>query len=363
MENFEQFILLLVSGQGLVVSLALLSGVFKNKYANFFFGLLTAVITIEILNIWGMRVSYHNVDNAFPFWVFGSYLMVPPALWLFVRTNMHPTFQPKAKNLLFFIPALLEIVVELFSYYSNRSLGTGYHLMENYFWYVFTEIVPVVTMILVLVLFAKELKKARVRFKKMLGTKKGLPQLSKLYVLFMVFSFLTLFWLLLAVFDVQVFIVIEVILLIFLFSLGYLGHFQPAFFDIPQILKTELMNDRFPQFNDEKELEKLRVLFEEKKLFTKQKLSLKEVAGHLALPERYVSVLINGYHNNSFSAYVNSFRVKDALQRIADPTEQHKTLLGIALESGFNSKSSFNSVFKAVTGKNPSEFLKESTGP
>lgn len=358
MQNIEQIILLLVSGQGLLLSLALLSAVFKKKYSSFFLGIITVVITLEILNIWGMRVSYHTSENAFPFWVFGSYLMLPPALWLFVKTNTQPTFQLKIKHALLFVPAFIEIIVELLSYYSNKILKTNYHLIENIFWHAITEIVPVIGMILVLVLFGKALRNLTIQLKKKPSTQSNFRQISKLFIFFLVFSFLTLFWLLVTLFDFQIFYVIEVILLVFLFTLGYLGYFQPSFFDIPKILKTQIIRDNFSQFNDDIELERLRVLFEVEKIYTKQKLSVKEVATHLHLPERYVSGLINLYHNSSFNSYVNAFRVKEALQRINDPRQHNKTLLGIALESGFNSKSSFNSVFKATTGKNPSDFLK-----
>jgi len=358
MENFEKIILLLVSGQGILLSFALISSIFRKNYSNVFLGLITTVFTLEILNIWGMRVSYHSLQNPFPFWLFGSYLILPPALWLFVRANTQSTLHSKSKSFILFIPALIEIMIELLSFYSNRFLGTNYHLIENQFWHTFTEICPIIAMILVLIFFAKKLNHFNKQLKVILTPKKTIRSVSRLYVFLIVFSFLTLFWLLITVFDFQVFIVIEIVLLLFLFVLGYIGYFQPSFFDIPMVLKVEIIKEKFQQFDDEKELKRLKVLFEDQKIYRKQKLSLREVASHLNLPERYVSVLVNSYRNTSFSSYVNSYRVADALERINDPKEKNKTLLGIAMDSGFNSKSSFNSVFKAVTGRNPSEFLK-----
>lgn len=85
MENFEQIILLMVSGQGVLLSIALLSSLFKKNYSNFFLEIITSVITIEILFIWGIRVSYFNNENAFPFYILGSYLIIPPALLLVRR--------------------------------------------------------------------------------------------------------------------------------------------------------------------------------------------------------------------------------------------------------------------------------------
>ncbi|WP_179343426.1 helix-turn-helix domain-containing protein [Winogradskyella ursingii] len=355
--NLEQIILLLVSGQGILLSLALLSSIFRKRLAVFFLGLITFIFTIEILNIWAMRMSYHSSDNAFPFWLLGSYLIIPPALLFFVRANTQPDFRFKRKSLLLFLPALIEIAVELFSFYSNKVLHTGYNLIDNTFWYILTEIVPVFAMIFVLVLFGKKLYSLYLQVKQMPSKGNGYSQIHRLTVFFVIFSILTLFWLLITLFDFQVFTIIEVILLLFLFAIGYIGYFKPSFFDIPRVLKTQLVADKYPQFNDKSELEKLTALFEDEKVYTKQKLSLKEVATHLGLPERYVSELINSYFNVSFTSYVNSFRVKEAMQRINDPREKNKTLLAIAMEAGFNSKSSFNKIFKDTTGKNPSYYL------
>lgn len=358
MDSIEKIVLLLVSGQGIVLSLALISSVFKRKYASFLLGLITLVITLEVLNIWAMRVSYHSLTNAFPFWLFGSYLIIPPTLLLFIKVNTQPTFQLKFKHFIIFLPALIEIVVELFSFYSNRFLNTNYQLIENAFWFTYTEIVPVLMMIPVLFLFAKELKSLSKRLKKLQNTKPKHHRIYRLYFFFITFLLLTIFWCLLTIFNFQVFIIIETVLLLFIFILGYMGYFQPSFFDIPKDIKRHIIKEKFPQFNDDKELKRLKSLFEEQKIYTKQKLTLKEVASQLELPERYVSGLINSYHKTNFTAYVNSFRVFEALERINNPKNKNKTLLGIAMESGFNSKSSFNSVFKSYTGKNPSDYLK-----
>ena len=53
---------------------------------------------------------------------------------------------------------------------------------------------------------------------------------------------------------------------------------------------------------------------------------------------------------------MNSYRIAKAQELLASPDSAHLNLLGIAMESGFRSKSVFNEVFKKVTGKTPSEF-------
>ena len=72
--------------------------------------------------------------------------------------------------------------------------------------------------------------------------------------------------------------------------------------------------------------------------------------------------IINEHFGKSFSDFIGEYRVKAYIARINDPRYSAFSLYGIALEVGFNSKSSFNSIFRKVTGKTPSEYRRESRG-
>jgi len=87
-------------------------------------------------------------------------------------------------------------------------------------------------------------------------------------------------------------------------------------------------------------------------------LSLREFAQTLGLPQRQVSFHLNQGLGVSFIDFVNRRRVERVKQHLDQGDQPHLSLLGIALECGFNSKSTFNRVFKQYTGKNPSEYQK-----
>ncbi|MCE7064554.1 AraC family transcriptional regulator [Dyadobacter sp. CY326] len=70
-----------------------------------------------------------------------------------------------------------------------------------------------------------------------------------------------------------------------------------------------------------------------------------------------ISYLINTHCASNVNGFINSFRVEAVIRKLGDPKEQHKTVLALALESGFNSKSTFNQVFRQHTGKSPSQYL------
>jgi len=357
MENLDQIILLLISGQGLLLSFALIGSVLKKKYGAFFFGWIVFVITLEVLAIWAVAVNYTNQPNALPFWTLGSYLLVPPALWFFLQSIINPKLQVSRKIVWFFVPALIEILAELVSFYMYRIADVSLRLMENAIWYHFTETLPIVAMIAVLFLFARQLMTIHQKLKEK-KIEKLLQKIGKLYVFLTVFCLFVLLWIAIGIFNLQIFKYIQAFLLAFIFVFGYLNYFQPTLFDPPKILTSRLFETSDSQSDDIGALAKLKHAFETDQIYLEQKLTLKMVAEQLQLPQNYVSSLINSYYNTNFSNFVNSYRVEEVKKRMNDPKEKNKTLLGIALESGFSSKSSFNKTFKEVTGKNPSEFLK-----
>lgn len=148
-------------------------------------------------------------------------------------------------------------------------------------------------------------------------------------------------------------------MLFFVFIFGYTNYFIPTLFDPPKVLNTRILETSESKFDDRSELNRLTDLFESKKIYLEQKLTLKMVAEKLQLPQNYVSGLINSYHQSNFNVFVNTYRVEEVKRRLNDPNEANKTLLAIALDSGFSSKSSFNKTFKEITGKNPSDYLKK----
>jgi AraC-like DNA-binding protein len=107
-------------------------------------------------------------------------------------------------------------------------------------------------------------------------------------------------------------------------------------------------------------LEQLFKLMEADKVYLNSQLSLKELAGKMNFTENNLSQLINEGLGKNFYDFVNAYRVEEVKQKIKKPEYGHLTLFGIAQECGFNSKSSFNSIFKQHTGITPSEFRKAS---
>jgi AraC-like DNA-binding protein len=88
-------------------------------------------------------------------------------------------------------------------------------------------------------------------------------------------------------------------------------------------------------------------------------LTLTSLAARLRMPVSHVSQIINERLHQSFTDLINHYRVEEAKRRIVDPAWRHYSLLAIAEDVGFRSKSNFNAVFKKHTQVTPSEFREQ----
>jgi AraC-like DNA-binding protein len=88
-------------------------------------------------------------------------------------------------------------------------------------------------------------------------------------------------------------------------------------------------------------------------------LTLQQLADRLGVSPHNLSEVINARLGASFHDFVNGYRVEEAKRRLLDPKLAHQTVLAVALESGFRSKSTFNKIFKRFTGVTPSQYRRD----
>ena len=87
-------------------------------------------------------------------------------------------------------------------------------------------------------------------------------------------------------------------------------------------------------------------------------INLAALSEQLGLTPHQLSYVINNGFNENFFQFINRYRVEKAKDLLLGTVSDKYSILGIAFESGFSSKTSFNTTFKKVTGKTPSEFKK-----
>ena len=106
------------------------------------------------------------------------------------------------------------------------------------------------------------------------------------------------------------------------------------------------------------EIEKL---IKEERIYLNPKLTLSDVSNILGTNSKNISTTINSKFHMNFNDFINHYRVEDVKEKLKNGIHNQKTLLGIALDSGFNSKATFNRAFKKSTSLSPKDFVEKLT--
>ena len=92
------------------------------------------------------------------------------------------------------------------------------------------------------------------------------------------------------------------------------------------------------------------------KPYLEPSLSLDELAENVSIPSHHLSQILNTCFNKNFFDFINSYRIKESERLLSEQDTYRKTILEILYETGFNSKSVFNTAFKKHTGMTPTQF-------
>ncbi len=98
-------------------------------------------------------------------------------------------------------------------------------------------------------------------------------------------------------------------------------------------------------------------LMEEEKIYKEPELSLKQVSRYMDTTPEIVSLLINRKTRMNYKSFINKYRIEAICRQLT--IGEDATILEIAMENGFNSKSTFNTAFQEITGKTPRDFRRD----
>jgi len=153
------------------------------------------------------------------------------------------------------------------------------------------------------------------------------------------------------------------------FLFGVFGFHQPGIFeeivrpqDHMKVLEIEPNNKKYQRSGLKQEdvadlVNKIRKYLVIKKPYLDRALTIYDLSDQLKISRHILSEVINEHMGMNFYSLVNEYRVNEVKERLKSNEFKHLTILAIAYDSGFNSKSSFNTIFKEKTGQTPSEYL------
>lgn len=156
------------------------------------------------------------------------------------------------------------------------------------------------------------------------------------------------------------------LLSVFIILIGYFGLKQRTIFVQPlpsQALEATEQTVKYAGSSLKPEeaeayAEKIRIFMQSGKPFLDPNLTLAQLSDALEIPSHYLSQVINEVFGLNFFNFVNGYRIEEVKLRILNPKYDSFSVLGIALECGFNSKTAFNRIFKNMTGLTPTEYKK-----
>lgn len=114
-----------------------------------------------------------------------------------------------------------------------------------------------------------------------------------------------------------------------------------------------------PDKEQQEYLRKILYLLEVEKIYRDPNITVKTISSKLVTSARTISFIINDHLKKSFFELINFYRVEEARKLLINSKALHKSVVDIGFDVGFNSKSSFNRVFKNITHMTPSEYRKK----
>jgi AraC-like DNA-binding protein len=275
---------------------------------------------------------------------------LPKRRWLLL---LH--FTPAAVMYLYLVSFFLLPADQKIQVYSNHGAGYELFMTVKYYAIAFSGIFYVTWSALLL---RKHRKNIRDQFS-------DLEKVNLQWLQILTFG-LGGIWFLVIFFRSEILILTGIV--IFIFLIGFFGVRQAVIFTPgPLVEDANEQKKKYPKsgLTDEasaKLHQALLRLMTEDALYRKSELSINDLSSKLGVHPNYLSQIINQKEKKNFYDFVNTYRFEEFKRLIAMQKNQQYTLLSLAYDCGFSSKSSFNRYFKRATGQTPSEYLTTLTG-
>ena len=319
--------------------------------------------------------TYSDSTAEFLFFVpFMQVLIIGPVVYFYIRNLLNPAFKFQKNDWIHFVPGIIYLIYSLVVFITDKYIVDEFYFYADKrdkdlkAWY---QLSGLFSMLFYLVLSLK----SYLNYKTLIFNTvsyadsilfRWIQNFLLAFLLFVIIrviffftnpqweNFGSQFWYFLAFSFIMLFIAMS----------GYTHAIRSSTIG-PVITKAHnsTVNEIEPRQNSTPQLDKwyhkIIELLEVKKVYKNPRLTLLDVANELETTTKTVSGIINsGFHMN-FNDLINHYRIEAVKNKLKNGEYQQSTLLGIALESGFNSKATFNRAFKKSTGMTPKGFIEK----
>ena len=371
MMNFILYVIIAGIIQGHFLGLYLLLSKRGNRKANRLMGVLILLMSMVMSHpIYTAFGIYNNHPHLFLL-LYPIVFLFGPIFLFYERTLIFKNYVIDKTKLFHFIPFVGCIAFLTPFYFLNADvkllLITGRSLERLIDLIRITDAISVVQVLVYLYIINSDLKDYH---NKILKSYSSLEKINLNWLRFIVRLFLSVYaaiivLLLIAFIGYKGFAntygveVIHGLVALCVYAVGYKGLFQPEIFvsieNDESEKKPSTQNGEIESFSKE-EMVSLLDYMREKKPYLKEDLTLTELAKQIGMSRNQLSALINAGVGENFYTFINKYRVDEVKRLITDSKNNNFTILSLAYEAGFPSKSSFHTVFKKITGLTPTEY-------
>ncbi len=366
--NLFSVLTLLGAAQALLFACALIGIKRGNAAANRLLAALLLVISVIL--VWNVLLNTryllqypHLAQLHVPL-----QFLIAPLCFLYIKSLLSKSTELGRKYLLHFIPAGICLIYLLPFYFESRAYKFEFltAAIQSYprEWYVRTLLVLLQGSIYMIPILSLALRRGRAQ-----DETAAVDKINLFWVRIWTGIFLVI-WaasIVRFVFDysVQTNLVIPLLFSVFIYTAVYVKLRRSS-----EVATETIETDSIPvkryekstltQERAERSLSRLREVMLAEKPFTDTELTLPKLAERMGISAHHLSQIINERLNQNFFDFINAHRIEEAKRQLLDPKKKHLSILGIAEEVGFNSKSTFNAAFKKHAGMTPSEWRKSS---
>lgn len=378
--NLHPINFVIISGilQSMIVGVILILSRYGNRQANKLMGAFVCICSLHF--VWSLMIDlnlpdiYHQI-----FWIPYSFLLaIGPLLFFYTLSLSDPGFRFDKKVVVHFIPVVLELAVQVYFIRKGISVNKVYYILPGFLVFRIFEFGAVaISIVCYGKLSLAVIRKHEVGLTHNFSNQKDITlswlfrlikYLRVLWIFWLIFELAFVFFLKFQMHFLGFYLLLYVLLGIIAYSTYWIG--------VKSLQKSDVLVEhqrnsvppettnvyaRISEDEVKRHINQLHEVMNTEKLYLHETLTLRMLALRLKADPNLVSYLLNNVLKKSFYDYVNELRIEEVKRKIEDPAFAHIKIAEIGFECGFNSKATFNRVFKKYTGQSPSAYKKIST--
>lgn len=368
-------ITLLGSLQGFLLCILFVSSKRFYRKSNRYLVLLIFAISMTSLFNAFQEIQLSKVYPAVEFCIGSWSLLIPFALYYFIQYLINPEYRFQRIDYWITFLSGLQLFDQIgaFIWYLIAPESVYFYWKSQLVIDRITEIIGATFCLVVIIVSVKKLNQYEAKLSNQYAhlNPKGLNWLKNSFIytgiLWLLWVIPLSYYTIIGSINPWFFYPLELGLAFIIYWLGYSVYFQKNIFESIDlsfqseniILKTSEKKPVELSDKTEEHYQKLLKLMEEDKIYQNEDLNMSLLAEKMSLSNGYLSQIINQKEGKSFFDFVNHYRIEEVKNLFQNPDYNHFSILGIASEAGFKSKSTFNAVFKKTIGQTPSAFRKQ----